>query len=106
MYLIDQYGYKQTNEGDKMKRRDFLISSASAVGAIYANLGKSSLAHAADNKVLNLIIQPEPPTLVEAINQQAPTQYVAGKIYQSLLTYSFDLKPQPSLAKSWQFSDD
>jgi len=89
-----------------MKRRDFLISSASAVGAIYANLGKSSLAHAADNKVLNLIIQPEPPTLVEAINQQAPTQYVAGKIYQSLLTYSFDLKPQPSLAKSWQFSDD
>src|SRR3546814_11137925 len=27
-------------------------------------------------------------------------------IYQSLLTYSFDLKPQPGLAKSWEISED
>ena len=40
------------------------------------------------------------------LNQQAPTQYVAGKIYQSLLTYDYNLKPQPSLAKSWKVSSD
>ncbi|WP_459618091.1 ABC transporter substrate-binding protein [Bordetella sp. 2513F-2] len=55
---------------------------------------------------LSMIVQPEPPILVPALNQQAPTQFVAGKIYESLLTYSFDLKPQPGLAKSWEASPD
>jgi len=55
---------------------------------------------------LSMIVQPEPPIIVTAINQQAPTQYVAGKIYESLLTYSHDLKPQPGLAKSWEMSAD
>jgi peptide/nickel transport system substrate-binding protein len=55
---------------------------------------------------LNLIVQPEPPILMLGLNQQAPTQYVAGKIYQSLLTYDSQLKPMPSLAKSWKVSDD
>src|SRR3546814_12160797 len=63
-------------------------------------------AQAAENGILNLNVQPEPPVIVTAINQQAPTQYVGGKIYQSLLTYSFDLKPQPGLAKSWEISED
>ncbi len=43
---------------------------------------------------LSAIIQPEPPILMVGINQQGPTQTVAGKIYQSLLTYDFQLKPQ------------
>ena len=55
---------------------------------------------------LSLIVQPEPPVLVPAINQQAPTQYVTGKIYESLLTYTHDLEPQPGLAESWEISDD
>ena len=45
-------------------------------------------------------MQPEPPTLISAMNSQAPTQYVAGKIYQSLLTYGPDLKPRAELARS------
>ena len=55
---------------------------------------------------LRMIVQPEPPILIPALNQQAPTQFVAGKIYESLLTYSFDLKPQPGLAKSWEVAPD
>jgi peptide/nickel transport system substrate-binding protein len=55
---------------------------------------------------LSAIVQPEPPILVSALNSQAPTQYIAGKIYQGLLTYSPDLKPQPELAKSWKISSD
>lgn len=55
---------------------------------------------------LSMIVQPEPPILIPALNQQGPTQFVAGKIYESLLTYSFDLKPQPGLAKSWEASPD
>ena len=55
---------------------------------------------------LNMIVQPEPPVIVTAINQQGPTQFVAGKIYESLLTYTTDLKPQPGLAKSWEAAAD
>jgi len=55
---------------------------------------------------LSGIVQPEPPILVSALNSQAPTQYIAGKIYQGLLTYGPDLKPRPELAKSWQISPD
>ena len=31
---------------------------------------------------------------------------MAGKIYESLLTYTTDLKPQPGLAKSWEAAPD
>jgi len=72
--------------------------------------GASQPAVAAETPVyggtLTAIIQPEPPMLVMGLNQQAPTQVVAGKIYESLLTYDFDLSPRPSLAKSWEVSDD
>ncbi len=55
---------------------------------------------------LNLIVQPEPPILMLGLNQQGPTQYVAGKIYEGLLVYDQDLNPQPWLAESWEVSDD
>jgi len=55
---------------------------------------------------LNMIVQPEPATLVAALNQQGPILYVGGQIYQSLLAYGTDLQPLPSLAKSWEVSGD
>ncbi len=59
-----------------------------------------------DGGTLNIIINPEPPILMLGINQQGPTQAVAGKIYQSLLTYSKELEPQPSIATDWEMSED
>ena len=35
---------------------------------------------------LTAIVQPEPPILMLGLNQQAPTQYVAGKVYQGRMT--------------------
>lgn len=55
---------------------------------------------------INVILNPEPPTLIYGLNQQTPTQLVAGKIYEGLLTYDFDLTPKPGLAKSWSGSAD
>ncbi|MCW5729664.1 MAG: ABC transporter substrate-binding protein [Alphaproteobacteria bacterium] len=55
---------------------------------------------------LSSIISPEPPTLMIGISQTTPTAIVAGKIYESLLRYSTDLKPMPGLAKSWEVSED
>lgn len=56
--------------------------------------------------VLNMIAQPEPPMLMVGLNTQGPTLYVGGQIYQSLLTYDQNLEVLPSLAKSWEISDD
>lgn len=55
---------------------------------------------------LRTLVQPEPPTLMLGLNQQSPTQLVAGKIYESLLTWSPTMEPRPSLAKSWTISKD
>jgi hypothetical protein len=42
---------------------------------------------------MNIIISPEPPTLMLGINQMTPAAIVGGKIYE--LRAGFDLKPMP-----------
>jgi len=79
------------------------VSVAALVGA--CTLGSLAAAQTRGG-TLSAIVQPEPPMLMLGLNQQAPTQYVAGKIYQGLLTYDEKLKPLPSLAKAWKVSDD
>ncbi|MGD8709601.1 MAG: ABC transporter substrate-binding protein, partial [Ectothiorhodospiraceae bacterium] len=91
------------------------VASVAAAAALALPLAgalmPATAAHAADEKVqeggtLNVILQPEPPILILGLNQQAPTQLVAGKIYEGLLRYDHDLNPIPGLAKSWEISDD
>ena len=55
---------------------------------------------------LNVVIQPEPPSLMIGLVQNGPTQMVGGDIYESLLRYDFDLKPEGQLAESWEISED
>lgn len=55
---------------------------------------------------LNMIVQPEPPTVMLGINKLGPVSFVGSKIYEGLITLSKDMKPQPSLAKSWDISQD
>ncbi|WP_290690071.1 MULTISPECIES: ABC transporter substrate-binding protein [unclassified Haematobacter] len=54
----------------------------------------------------NVVVQPEPPSLMMGLFQNAPTQMVGGNIYEGLLRYDNDLNPMPSLAKSWTVSED
>jgi peptide/nickel transport system substrate-binding protein len=80
-------------------------------GLLALAIGGHALAALAEDKpvsggTLNMIVQPEPPSLMLGLNQLGPTQFVAGKIYQSLLSYGPDLKPLPSLAQSWTISSD
>ncbi|MEO9191521.1 MAG: ABC transporter substrate-binding protein, partial [Acetobacteraceae bacterium] len=55
---------------------------------------------------LNMIVEPEPPTLMLGINKLGPVSFVGGKIYEGLITLSPDLKPLPAVAKSWDISAD
>jgi len=77
-----------------------------SIAAALCLLGSAKVQAQTRGGSLRAIVQPEPPLLMLGLNQQIPTQYVAGKIYESLLTWSPDLKPQPGLAKSWSVSAD
>lgn len=55
---------------------------------------------------LQVVVTPEPPMLMQGLNQNGPTNMIAGNIYESLLRYDEKLQPQPSLAKSWDISPD
>ena len=100
-------------------RRDF-ISRAAAAAASFASPGligsatttialSGTGARAEEPRrggVMNIILQPEPATIVLALNITTQNQLVAPKIYSGLLTYGFDLKPLPNLATSWEISPD
>ena len=92
--------------GSKTRIRGSLMSMVIAAAAVVVGFASASAIAQTAGGTLSGIVQPEPPILVSALNSQAPTQYIAGKIYQGLLTYSADLKPQPELAKSWKISPD
>jgi peptide/nickel transport system substrate-binding protein len=55
---------------------------------------------------LVMVVQPEPPTLASYQSTSGPVGQVTTKVFEGLLEYDFDLKPQPSLAKSWAVSPD
>ncbi len=55
---------------------------------------------------LNSTLWPEPPGIVIGIHLNAPTLLPSTKMFEGLLTYDFDLNPQPVLAESWEVSAD
>lgn len=87
-----------------MDRRQF--TGGLLAGAASLPLGAGRAAAQGRGGTLNVIIQPEPPILVTALNQQQPTLTLGGKIYESLLKYAPDLKPMPGMARSWEISPD
>ena len=90
-----------------MNRREFAkLMGVSAAALSGIPLGVTRAVGQTKGGTLNTIIQPEPGILVTALNQQQPTLTLGGKIYESLLRYSPDLKPIPGLAKSWDVSAD
>ncbi|PTW58990.1 peptide/nickel transport system substrate-binding protein [Breoghania corrubedonensis] len=66
----------------------------------------AALADPVSGGKLDLIVQPEPPSVMIGITTNGPALLVGGNIYESLLRYDENLKPMPSLAKSWETSED
>lgn len=73
-----------------------LALSGTTIGRAFAQQRGGTL-----NAVTN-----EPSSLVLALSTQGPTQFIGGKMYESLLSFDFQLNPQPALAKSWTVSPD
>lgn len=56
---------------------------------------------------LNWVYRVDPGTALFAINTSSGTgQAIGPKVVEGLLTFDFDLKPQPLLATEWSVSDD
>jgi peptide/nickel transport system substrate-binding protein len=93
-----------------MKRREFqkmlLGTAAAGIATRIGLMGDGAVYAQTSGGGLVSIVQPEPPLLNLALNQQLPTGMVAGKIYESLLDFDFDLSPKPQLAESWERSED
>jgi peptide/nickel transport system substrate-binding protein len=85
-------------------RRPFILGVALAAIALLASQAAAQAPQRGGT--MNIIISPEPPTLMLGMNQTTPTAIVGGKIYESLLRYDLNLKPIPGLAKSWEISPD
>ncbi|QHJ01733.1 ABC transporter substrate-binding protein [Xylophilus rhododendri] len=89
-------------------RRQFLEAGA-AIG-----LGASLLSHAswaADSSpvkggTLVANVLPEPAGLVAGINISQPAVVISASIFDGLVRYDKDFKPQPQLAESWSESKD
>ncbi|WP_099867702.1 ABC transporter substrate-binding protein [Pararhizobium haloflavum] len=69
-------------------------------------LSTSAFAQPVEGGRANVVIQPEPPSLMMGLVQNGPTQMVAGNIYESLLRYDENLEPMPQLATDWEISED
>ena len=55
---------------------------------------------------LVMLLQPEPATLAAYMSVTGNICPVACQIYEGLLSYDWDLKPIPKLAKSWEVAPD
>lgn len=88
-------------------RRTFLGYSAAFFGA--TSLNPSLGASAAEPKrggTVVLALAAEPPTLSALGHTAYYTVFVSAKTNEGLLTYDFDLNPQPELATEWAVSAD
>jgi peptide/nickel transport system substrate-binding protein len=96
--------------GGKMVKRGILAAvSVAALVGLAGTAGAQQAGSGGTPKkggALQVVVTPEPPMLMQGLNQNGPTNMIAGNIYESLLRYDEKLNPQPSLAKSWEVSPD
>ena len=78
-------------------------------GAVFCVMTLFGIAPAFAEKAggtLVMIVQPEPPSLASYLSTSGPIGLMAPKVYDGLLDYDKDLNAVPSLAESWEVSED
>lgn len=90
----------------------FTPAMISRRAALALPLGLATLraAHAAPEPArggtMVMIVHPEPSTLAHYAVSAGNIPMIATQVYEGLLTYDWDSKPQPNLAKSWDVAAD
>lgn len=81
------------------------LAGALAISLAALMAGSPAAAQKAGGTLVQ-ITQPEPPNLAPYVSTSGPIGQVTAKVFDGLLEYDFDLKPQPSLAESFEVSPD
>lgn len=78
------------------------------MGALVASMAFCGVLQAqpTDGGTINVVVQPEPPSLMVGMYFNATTQQVGGNIFEGLLRYDKNLDPFPLLAETWESSED
>lgn len=87
-----------------MKTRG-LSSLKTAFVAVFCAWASVSSAQTSGGTMVQ-VTSPEPPSLASYANTSFAIAQVTGKIYDGLLEYDLQMKPQPSLAEKWEISED
>lgn len=92
-----------TTSAAVLSRRNLLLLGSSAVFAgTFLRHGTA----AAEGGALVMTINPEPNAMLSAFNTASPVAVISGKMTEGLVSYDFDLKPQPELATAWEVAPD
>lgn len=91
-----------SNTAINMNRRHLLLLGSAAFLA--GSLSPFAASAAGGNLVMT--ITPEPNAMLAAFNTASPVAVISGKMTEGLISYDFDLKPQPELATSWEVAAD
>lgn len=89
----------------KLTRRLF-TQTALAAGILAALPAFAQTTKPTQGGTLRIAYHPEPAQLVAINTSAGGAQFVGSKIFDGLLSYDYDLKPQPSLAREWSVSPD
>ena len=92
------------DELNRISRRLFVGAAAGV-----AILGAAGRAHAdaiQRGGTLAAALWPEPPMLVAALTSQDQTTMLSAKMLEGLVTYGYDMAPQPRLATAWETTPD
>ena len=83
-----------------------MIARTLLAAALSAVLALPVLAEPQRGGTLRMALDPEPASAIVALSGTGATQIFASKIFEALLTFDFDLNPQPWLAESWEADAD
>ncbi len=86
--------------------RRTLLAGSLAGAALWAGGVKEGLAAPRRGGTLVVGQYPEPPMLTVAFASSGPGNNITPKIFDGLLTYDYELRPQPQLAESWETTED
>jgi peptide/nickel transport system substrate-binding protein len=85
-------------------RRTLLSGGAATLGWLAGGIPVPAWAQTA--KTLNVVLFPEPNSLLAGAGSTGPSQMVIGNIYDGLLRFDEKLQPMPGLATEWKVSPD
>jgi peptide/nickel transport system substrate-binding protein len=97
------------SQAARRRRATSLFRSALGLGtALLVSLSSSSASAQTPVRggTLNFVVTPEPTALVDLATTATNVLKVSPKVVEGLLEYDFRLQPKPSLATSWEISDD